>query len=104
MSNFNCLASVCRHCRFYTPEGRRGGQCQQLGVPVRGVWKSCSLAIPPFAPSWETIEVAEVWTQKALVVPDALPLACSLEFAQLEELGPESSAHHQKMATNLVLA
>jgi hypothetical protein len=30
--------------------------CQQLGVPVRGSWKACSLALPSFASSWESIE------------------------------------------------
>jgi len=48
------LTSYCRHCRFYTPEGRRGGNCGQLGVTVSGTWRSCSLSMPPFAPSWES--------------------------------------------------
>ncbi|MBO0348544.1 hypothetical protein J0895_05370 [Phormidium pseudopriestleyi FRX01] len=56
MKTSNCPSSSCRHCRFYTPEGRRGGNCQQLGVLVRGGWKACSLALPPFAPSWEDIK------------------------------------------------
>jgi hypothetical protein len=42
------VVSSCRHCRFYGSEGRRGGQCQQLGVPVQSHWKSCSLASAPF--------------------------------------------------------
>ena len=50
------LASHCRYCRFYTPEGRRGGQCAQLGVNVSGSWQSCDLSIAPFAPSWESSE------------------------------------------------
>lgn len=50
------IASVCRYCRFYTPEGRRGGQCNQLGVEVKGQWAACPLASPPFAPSWERLE------------------------------------------------
>ncbi len=56
MKTSNCQGSACRHCRFFTPEGRRGGNCQQLGVQVRGGWKACSLALPPFAPSWEGIK------------------------------------------------
>ncbi|HEY9835908.1 MAG TPA: hypothetical protein V6D27_03365, partial [Vampirovibrionales bacterium] len=32
------------------------GNCEQLGVQVRGAWKACSLALPPFAPSWEEIK------------------------------------------------
>lgn len=40
--------SNCRHCRFYQPEGRRGGQCQQLSVTVQGAWQACALAASPF--------------------------------------------------------
>lgn len=52
------LTSACRYCRHYQPEGRRGGMCQQLGSPVQASWKACSLALPPFAPSWESLEDA----------------------------------------------
>ncbi|MGF1495988.1 MAG: hypothetical protein ACFB8W_04070 [Elainellaceae cyanobacterium] len=54
MKKINSGISVCRYCQHYLLEGRRGGQCQQLGIHVQGCWKACSLAIPPFAPSWET--------------------------------------------------
>lgn len=54
----------CRNCRHFAPQGRRGGVCQQLGAPVRGGWKACSLAVPPFAPSWESLE--DAWS-----LPDA---------------------------------
>ncbi|MUH00183.1 hypothetical protein F7734_51115 [Scytonema sp. UIC 10036] len=64
MKSIKFLTSACRYCRHYQPEGRRGGMCQQLGAPVRGDWKACSLALPPFAPSWETLE--DVWS-----LPDA---------------------------------
>ncbi|GFE67880.1 hypothetical protein CFPU101_04900 [Chroococcus sp. FPU101] len=30
--------------------------CQQLGVPVQGQWKACSLATHPFSATWENIE------------------------------------------------
>ncbi|HIK30067.1 MAG TPA: hypothetical protein IGS17_01335 [Oscillatoriales cyanobacterium M59_W2019_021] len=56
MKNSNCLISACRSCRYYSHQGRRGGQCQRLGVPVESTWKACSLAFPPFAPSWEHFE------------------------------------------------
>lgn len=51
----NKCASACRYCRFYHPEGRRGGTCEQLNVSVQGTWKSCSLAVPAFGDSWETV-------------------------------------------------
>ncbi|WP_071518807.1 hypothetical protein [Geitlerinema sp. PCC 9228] len=70
MNSLKSSTSACRHCRFYTPEGRRGGHCQQLGVRVGGSWTSCSLALPAFAPTWESIDagwqlVARVGSQRA---------------------------------------
>lgn len=53
MKSNDALTSTCRHCRFYSPEGRRGGHCSQLNVAVRSSWKSCSLATPIFEPDWE---------------------------------------------------
>lgn len=73
MKTSNCQATACRHCRFYTPEGRRGGNCQQLGVLVRGGWKACSLALPPFAPSWESLE-DELGAIKMVPVGDTVSL------------------------------
>lgn len=67
MKPTNSLTSACRYCRHYKPEGRRGGTCQQLGAPVQASWKACSLALPPFAPSWETLE--DAWS-----LPDATPV------------------------------
>lgn len=54
MGAFNSAVSACRHCQFFKGEGRRGGQCQQLGVPVQAMWNACQLAIPPFVPAWES--------------------------------------------------
>lgn len=53
MSNADSSKLDCRHCRYYRPEGRRGGSCQLLCVSVRGIWPACSLVVPSFAPSWE---------------------------------------------------
>lgn len=53
MKSVKDAISACRHCRFYQIEGRRGGDCQQLGVPVQGSWKACSLAAQPFASQWD---------------------------------------------------
>jgi hypothetical protein len=70
MKNTKSLTSACKYCRYYKLEGRRGGSCQQLGAPVLGHWKACSLALPPFAPSWETLE--EVWS-----LPEPKPVLAS---------------------------
>lgn len=77
MKHMKLLTSACRYCRHYNPEGRRGGVCNQLGVQVQGNWKACSLALPPFAPSWESLE--DVWS-----LPDATPvIACGLSKPNL---------------------
>jgi len=52
------LTSTCRYCRYYQPQGRRGGMCEKLSAPVQGVWKACPLALAAFAPAWETLEDA----------------------------------------------
>ncbi|MEH1822986.1 MAG: hypothetical protein V7L31_28575 [Nostoc sp.] len=72
MKPIKVLASACKYCRHYQPEGRRGGTCQQLGAPVQATWKACSLALPPFAPSWETLE--DAWG-----LPDAAPVLASCQ-------------------------
>ena len=56
MKEMNCATSACRYCRFYNPEGRRGGSCQMLGVPVQSNWKACSLASPPFETTLKKLE------------------------------------------------
>ena len=38
----------CSACKFYTPVGRRGGECAQFGVPVQSTWTACCLAESPF--------------------------------------------------------
>ena len=65
MQRSDFFTSACRHCRHYVPEGRRGGQCSQLNVPVQGRWKACSLAAPVFEPAWE-IERIPTWQQERL--------------------------------------
>jgi len=50
------ITSACRYCRNYSPEGRRGGNCAQLGVQVQANWKSCSFALPPFVTTWEKLQ------------------------------------------------
>lgn len=79
------LTSACRHCRYYTPEGRRGGVCQQLNVPVQSAWASCSLAIPPFAPVWEEIEEMVISQQQEVNLRGAIALPVS-------ELQPQEPA------------
>ena len=56
IKEINVSTSACRFCRYYEPEGRRGGSCQMLGVPVQSGWKECSLALPPFETTLTKLE------------------------------------------------
>ena len=76
MTTLNFATSACRCCRYYQPEGRRGGMCQQLSVPVRGSWKACSLALSPFEPAWRRMEA--IWGNDPLGIKESLAVNCSL--------------------------
>ena len=84
------LTSACRHCRHYTPEGRRGGVCDLLSVPVQSQWKACSLAVSPFGASWENIEEIGLWQEPTLTLHSAAvtlsePHACQLRGTTLTQ-------------------
>lgn len=59
MKTTNCFTSACRYCNSYQPQGRRGGMCEQLGVPVQAQWKSCNFAKSPFDSPLEEIALLE---------------------------------------------
>ena len=56
MKTANFITSSCRYCRYYQAEGRRGGMCHQLNVPVQAQWKACTLAARPFDTAWDKLE------------------------------------------------
>ena len=56
MNEINFTTSACRYCRFYESQGRRGGSCQMLGVPVQSSWEACSLASSPFETTVKKLE------------------------------------------------
>jgi hypothetical protein len=62
--------SCCQRCRHFTLEGRRGGHCDQLNVPVQGRWSACPLAHPVFMGPMSTVTHSEVahWPD-VLVLP-----------------------------------
>lgn len=98
MKTIKFLTSACRYCRHYQPEGRRGGMCHQLGTPVQASWKACSLALPPFAPSWESLE--DAWE-----LPDATRVLCSAKNVATDTnktkmVSVEEIAHSASPATN----
>ncbi len=102
MKTLNFPTSACRVCRYYRPEGRRGGTCQQLGVPVSANWKACALALPPFAPSWERMET--ILHDERLVLKEALSVNTSLGGSK-PNLGEEKSlSTPEKLTADTVLA
>ncbi|MEM9004235.1 MAG: hypothetical protein AAGE59_12025 [Cyanobacteria bacterium P01_F01_bin.86] len=62
MSSNQFGISCCQRCRFYTLEGRRGGHCSQLDVPVQGKWSACSLAAPVFIESIQSVTRLPLWS------------------------------------------
>lgn len=101
MKTLNFPASACRYCRHYCVEGRRGGMCQQLGVPVRGNWKACSLALPPFAPSWESME--EILQGEQMLLKEAASVNCSLGSSEPNLCMDKTSNICDKLKSDVVL-
>ncbi len=101
MKTLNVPTSACRVCRYYQPEGRRGGVCQQLSVPVRASWKACSLALPPFAPSWESIE--EIWQDETLVLNQTLSVECALDCSEPDFSQEESLSTSKELTVDILL-
>jgi len=84
--------SSCRHCSFYRLEGRRGGSCQKLGVPVQGSWSVCPLAMSPFEPNLKNLPGMVNWqgfSLKAEIASLGLPLESELTIAS-EKLNLEN--------------
>lgn len=82
--------SLCRHCRYYTPEGRRGGNCQKLDVSVKSQWAACSLSAPPFLPPWNGFGDILIWQQKALEVQGAVEASAFREDIDSPEVAPQA--------------
>lgn len=101
MKTLNFPTSACRYCRHYQLEGRRGGECQQLGVPVRGNWKACSLALPLFAPSWESLE--GVWSKEKLTLKEALSVSCSVGNSKQNRAGEKEPSTSETLTPDIVL-
>ena len=86
MKSLNLPTSACRYCRYYQPEGRRGGCCQILGAPVQSNWKACDFAIPAFGSAWEGIEKIEkiVVLSSSPTVLASSKIASALDNSQME--------------------
>lgn len=104
-NNFPALTCQhCRHCRHFVPSGRRGGNCEQLGVLVRGGWKACSLAIPAFAPSWEVIEGIAMWQAENLRISEVMPWECVPDVASKSDTAENRISQSEAPAKELAVA
>ncbi|ACK65623.1 conserved hypothetical protein [Rippkaea orientalis PCC 8801] len=86
MKTANFLTSSCRYCRYYQTQGRRGGMCQQLGVPVRAEWKACVLAAHPFTANWESLTTV-------VQLENSLAQQCPVDRAQEAIKMPQTINH-----------
>jgi hypothetical protein len=89
MTSCNLPTSACRYCQHYQPEGRRGGKCQILEVPVQGNWKACSLAVTTFAATWEGLVEEMISLTSGSVL--TAPVATALNLPEPELLETEFS-------------
>ena len=64
----------CRLCQNYQAEGRRGGTCKMLNVPVQSNWLACSLAIPYFSQKQCSREKKRDRSDMSVTVDKILPL------------------------------
>jgi hypothetical protein len=89
MKKINSSTSACRFCRFYEPEGRRGGSCQMLGVPVESSWEACNFASPPFETALEKLEnILQLETSIALdsserVIPQKIDAKIEGDYSKM---------------------
>ncbi|WP_448601482.1 hypothetical protein [Thermoleptolyngbya sp.] len=93
MDDLHHSISSCRRCAHYHLEGRRGGHCQLLGVPVQGAWGACPMGQPQFLPVAIAAAVADVepvMHGQPLVLPEPQPMALLAEMFVEKSPRPES--------------
>ncbi|MGQ9869880.1 hypothetical protein [Leptodesmis sp.] len=72
MNHTSSSTFLCRHCRYYTPQGRRGGHCNKLNVGVKSQWEACNLVASPFVSTWKDFGDMMLWPQKVLELQEAI--------------------------------
>lgn len=91
MKQASSITSTCRYCRYYNSEGRRGGSCQKLGVPVESNWNACSLAASPFATPWEIEEIPLLFLENSFL------FNCSTQSNAVESISFDEITAEQKL-------
>ena len=88
MKETNFLDLSCRHCRYYQPEGRRGGSCDKLGVAVDSTWKACVLCSSPFERDLDKLDTTITTLNTAITALEEivhLETALSLSYESYEQ-------------------
>ncbi|MBD1910207.1 MULTISPECIES: hypothetical protein [unclassified Leptolyngbya] len=92
MSSISPKVSACRHCLYYQVEGRRGGNCHQLGVPVQAQWKACPLATPCFAESSVKTDEDLLYQPALTPVMEVIPTVAVMEVPTAADVIPIAGA------------
>ncbi len=96
MKQKNLSNAKCRHCRFYEPEGRRGGCCQKLGVTVDATWSVCSLASFPFENNFTQFENSlDIISKTLATLEEIVHLETALSLPYLEQELKQVTANSQ---------
>ena len=87
MTASNDKVSRCGFCQFYSHEGRRGGRCCQLNVPVSSQWKACCLAIAPFTSAkCAAMGIAQLASPAPVSSAESMPLPLPLASRKPRQL------------------
>ena len=97
MKETNFFNSACRHCRYYQPEGRRGGSCHRLGVSVNSNWKACSLASSPFDNALNNFNATLTNLEEIVQLETAFSLPSSFNYQ--DSLNLKSSQNQDKFVS-----
>lgn len=92
MSTISPKVSTCRHCLYYQVEGRRGGNCHQLGVPVQAQWKACPLATSCFVESSGMLDEDLLYQPAIAPVMEVIPTVAMVDIPTAAEVIPIADA------------
>ena len=80
--------TACKLCQHYNPEGRRGGFCGKLDVPVISTWEACSLADHPFESSWYSTDARNSFLNESF--HERVATVTLVEIPELQEINMRS--------------
>jgi hypothetical protein len=96
MDSLDTSITTCRLCQHYSPEGRRGGFCEKLDVPVISKWDACSLATHPFETSWQSDQEFNSLFDDSLVPMSEHLESSSLEISEMQDVMARSLSFSER--------